>query len=245
MGIHYRVPQRGVGVRYHYYSAHYTLAHQQLEARVAGGTVELYQNGERVAAHPRSLVHGGFTTNPAHMPKAHQQHLEWTPGRMIRWAQQIGPMTGVLVERTHPEQGYRSCLGIIRLHKRYGTERLERACARAHVARARSYKHVDSILRNGLDRLPSPPAPIARGAGQDTTTPHENVRGEKYPRLGGNPSQHRTNRAMHAHRKDTINLMRRPLRRVSKTLWHTGMLRGRTRRDVDDEDRVESSARAH
>lgn len=176
-----------VEVESHYYSAHYTLVHQQLEARVAGGTVELFHNGERVAAHCRSLVRGGFTTNPAHMPKAHQQHLEWSPGRMIRWAQQIGPMTAVLVEvilaeRTHPEQGYRSCLGIIRLHKRYGTERLERACARAHAARARSYKHVDSILRNGLDRLPSPSAPAAPAPGDDPAAAHENVRGEQYYR---------------------------------------------------------------
>lgn len=177
-----------VEVEHHYYSVHHTLVHEQLEARVAGGTVELYRNGERVAAHRYSLVRGGFTTEPAHMPKAHQQHLEWTPGRMIRWAQQIGPMTGVLVEailaeRPHPEQGYRSCLGIIRLQKRYGTERLEQACARAHAARARSYKHVDSILRNGLDRLP-----VSAGPRHETTADpaapavHEHVRGAQYYR---------------------------------------------------------------
>jgi len=173
----------------HYYSVHHTLVHEQLEARVAGGTVELYRNGERVAAHPYSAVRGGFTTEPAHMPKAHQQHLEWTPGRMIRWAQQIGPMTGVLVEailaeRPHPEQGYRSCLGIIRLQKRYGTERLEQACARAHAARARSYKHVDSILRHGMDRLPLSATPERAKAAAPATTPavHEHVRGEQYYR---------------------------------------------------------------
>jgi transposase len=177
-----------VEVEHHYYSVHHTLVHEQLEARVAGGTVELYRNGERVAAHRSSLVRGGFTTEPAHMPKAHQQHLEWTPGRMIRWAQQIGPMTGVLVEailadRPHPEQGYRSCLGIIRLHKRYGTERLEQACARAHAARARSYKHVDSILRNGLDRLPLSPA-ATRDSPSASAAPsvHEHVRGQEYYR---------------------------------------------------------------
>jgi transposase len=179
-----------VEVEPHYYSVDHTLVHQQLEARVSGATVEIYRNGARVAAHHRSLVRGGFTTETAHMPKAHLQHLEWTPGRMIRWAQQIGPMTGVLVEailagRTHPEQGYRSCLGIIRLAKRYGTERLEQACARAHAARARSYRHVDSILRNGLDRLPPPPVRTAAPAGTGDTTVtavHENVRGEQYYR---------------------------------------------------------------
>ena len=107
---------------------------------------------------------------------------------MIRWAQQIGPMTGVLVEailaeRPHPEQGYRSCLGIIRLQKRYGTERLEQACARAHAARARSYKHVDSILRNGLDRLPLAAGP-SRERPADPAAPavHEHVRGAQYYR---------------------------------------------------------------
>ena len=181
-----------VEVEHHYYSVDHTLVHEKLEARVTGATVEIYRNGERVAAHCRSLVRGGFTTCAAHMPKAHQQHLEWTPGRMIRWAQQIGPMTGVLVdailaERTHPEQGYRSCLGIIRLQKRYGTERLERACARAHAARARSYRHVDSILRNGLDRLPPPPLPPSTTVPESTAEAtadamHENVRGEQYYR---------------------------------------------------------------
>lgn len=176
-----------VEVDHHYYSVHHTLVHEQLEARVAAGTVELYRNGDRIAAHPQSLVRGGFTTEPAHMPKAHQQHLEWTPGRMIRWAQQIGPMTGVLVEailaeRPHPEQGYRSCLGIIRLQKRYGTERLEQACARAHAARARSYKHVDSILRSGLDRLPVSGAPRNEGTPAPAAAVHEHVRGEQYYR---------------------------------------------------------------
>lgn len=177
-----------VEVEHHYYSVHHALVHEQLEARVAAGTVELYRNGDRVAAHRYSPVRGSFTTEPAHMPKAHQQHLQWTPGRMIHWAQQIGPMTGLLVEailaeRPHPEQGYRSCLGIIRLQKRYGTERLEQACARAHAARARSYKHVDSILRNGLDRLPALDAP-KNTAASDTAAPlaHEHVRGERYYR---------------------------------------------------------------
>lgn len=96
-----------VEVEHHYYSVHHALVRERLEARVAGGSVELYRNGERVAAHRRSLVRGGFTTESAHMPKAHQQHSEWTPGRMIPWARQIGPMTGVLVEailaeRPHP-----------------------------------------------------------------------------------------------------------------------------------------------
>lgn len=179
-----------VDVEHRFYSVHHSLVHQQLEARVTATTVEIYQNRERVAAHRRSLVRGDYITKTEHMPKAHQRHLEWTPGRMIRWAQKIGPMTGVLIEailaeRKHPEQGYRSCLGIIRLHKRYGSERLERACARAYAARARSYRHVDSILRNGLDRLPLPPVPGNEGNAADTAAApatHEHVRGAHYYR---------------------------------------------------------------
>ena len=81
------------------------------------------------------------------MPKAHQLHLEWTPSRFITWAGTIGPQTAALVEailadRPHPEQGYRSCLGILRLAKRDGDTRLEAACARAVAVGARSYRHV-------------------------------------------------------------------------------------------------------
>jgi len=137
--------------------------------------------GQRVAAHPRRTARGQHTTDPAHMPKAHQHHLEWTPSRLIDWAHTIGPHTAALVQailadRPHPEQGYRSCLGILRLAKRDGAERLEAACARAGAVDARSYRHVDSILKHGLDRL-APPAP----APQLTLTPvHEHLRGRAY-----------------------------------------------------------------
>jgi transposase len=118
------------------------------------------------------------------MPKAHQQHSEWTPTRMIDWAEKTaGPKTAALVEailkeRSHPEQGYRSCLGIIRLAKQYGAERLEAASDRALTARARSYRHVASILKNGLDRLP------VENESTSSQNPkresHENIRGPRY-----------------------------------------------------------------
>jgi len=115
------------------------------------------------------------------MPERHRQHLEWTPGRMIQWARLIGPETAGLVaaileSRRHPEQGYRSCLGILRLGRHYGEARLEAACSRALAVGARSYRHVDSVLRAGLDRLP------AAEAAPTTATPpdHENIRGRDY-----------------------------------------------------------------
>jgi transposase len=112
------------------------------------------------------------------MPKAHQAHHEWRPSRFIAWAGTIGPQTAALVaailaDRPHPEQGYRSCLGILRLAKRYDAGRLEAACARALAAGARSYRHVDAILRRGLDRpTDTPAAPPALD--------HENIRGRDY-----------------------------------------------------------------
>lgn len=178
-----------VNIDYHaevdhsFYSAPFRLVHHQLDARVSATTVELFERGERVAAHARALRRGQFITEPSHMPSSHRQHLEWSPSRLIAWAAKVGSSTAALVEailadRPHPEQGYRSCLGIMRLAKRYGAERMEAAAARALAARARSYKHVDSILKHGLDRLPAasvskpPPPPIS----------HENIRGEDYYR---------------------------------------------------------------
>jgi transposase len=165
----------------HYYSVPHTHLHAQVDVRVSAGTVEILRNGGRIASHVRSHQRGRHTTTPEHMPAAHRAHLEWSPSRIINWAGTIGPQTRALAEailasRPHPEQGYRSCLGILRLGKRYGDSRLEAACARAMTAGARSYRHVDSILRRGLDRAPLP-APADEPARPLTAEPHENVRG--------------------------------------------------------------------
>jgi transposase len=168
----------------HYYSVPFALVHEKVEIRATASTVEVFHRGERVASHARSHRPGQHTTDPAHMPKSHQKHLEWTPSRLIHWGKSVGPKTAELVEailadRPHPEQGYRSCLGILRLAKRYGRDRLEAACARAVAVRARSYRHVDSILKNGLDRLPWD-ASAAKEAKPRAS--HENVRGSGYYR---------------------------------------------------------------
>jgi len=159
-----------VELDHHYYSVHHSLVGEQVDARLTAATVEILRKNQRVAAYPRSYVRGTHTTTPEHMPRAHQKHLEWSPSRLAGWAATVGPQTEALVraimeDRPHPEQGYRSCLGILRLGRRYGEARLEAACARAIVARARSYRHVDSILKNGLDRAPLPDdAPSAEPA---------------------------------------------------------------------------------
>jgi len=167
---------------HHYYSVPYQLIHQQLDVRFTDLVVEILFKGRRVASHRRSYHKGGFTTLREHMPKAHQQYLDWTPSRLLRWAAQTGPSTEKLVaaifdHRPHPEQGYRSCMGILRLGKTYSADRLENACARALQIKAYSYKQVESILKKGLDRQP-----LATTASQPSLPllEHANLRGKQY-----------------------------------------------------------------
>ncbi len=169
-----------VELDHHYYSVPHALVHEHVDGRSTATTVEVFFKGRRVAAHARSYRRGWHTTINEHMPLLHQKHLEWTPSRIVHWAATIGPNTAqlaaaILADRPHPEHGYRSCLGILRLGKRYGDERLEAACGRAFTVGARSYRHVDAILKNGLDRVPVEPEPP-----EPPSTEHENVRGKKY-----------------------------------------------------------------
>jgi transposase len=168
-----------VAVEGHLYSVPYRLVHEQVEARIGAEVVEILHGRTRVAAHRRSHVKGGFTTQTEHMPSAHRAHAEWTPSRILAWAGKVGAAThdlceAILADRPHPEQGFRSCLGILRLGKRYGDVRLEAACNRALRVRARSYRHVESILKNGLDRVSTPEEQTM------LSLTHENVRGRDY-----------------------------------------------------------------
>lgn len=167
----------------HYYSVPYQLCRQRVDVRMTATTIECLHKGRRVASHLRSYKPGGFTTDPSHRPKAHQR-TEWPPSRLIRWASTVGPQTEALVEkilehRPHPEQGYRSCLGIIRLSKRYDKERLERACQRALFVQTYTYRSVDSILKTGLDSQPLP-RPAAPPTTPELQQDHENIRGSDY-----------------------------------------------------------------
>jgi len=172
-----------IDVHGHYYSVPHPLLHELVDARRTATTVEIFHRGHRVAAHVRTDPRGRHTTDPAHMPKAHREHLEWSPSRLIEWATTIGPHTAALVEailadRPHPEQGYRSCLGILRLAKGYGHDRLDAACARAVAVNARSYRHVASMLKHGLDRLPL--AAGVTGPLLPLAPVHEHLRGRDY-----------------------------------------------------------------
>jgi transposase len=164
----------------HYYSVPYTLVRQEVEIRATERTIEVYFKRNRVASHPRVDTPGRHSTLSEHMPISHKEYSEWSPERFIRWAQKIGPHTAdlvkaVLAARKHPEQAYRSCLGVLRLGTRYGNDRLEAACKRALPAGIRSYKGVKNILDAKLDRLEpeAEPHPVTR-------TLHANIRGESY-----------------------------------------------------------------
>jgi len=167
----------------HYYSVPYQLVHKEVECRITSSTVEVIYKGRRITAHKRSSLKGAFTTLAEHRPKSHQKYLEWTPSRIINWAKKNGLYTGKVVEKIletkpHPEQGYRSCLGIIRLGERYSTERVEEACKRAYIFNASSYKSIKSILKTGLDRKPIK----AIKTEEPTSISHPNLRGGKYYR---------------------------------------------------------------
>jgi transposase len=142
--------------------------------------VELFHKGTRVASHVRSRLKGRHSTVAAHMPTAHRHYVAWTPQRLIRWAAKTGEATAQVVEaillaRPHPQQGFRACLGLMRLGKRYGAGRLEAACQRALTLGACSYKSIDSMLKHDLDRQPVP----ARRAAPPAIT-HGNIRGPQY-----------------------------------------------------------------
>lgn len=165
----------------HLYSVPYQLVRQPVEVRLTATGVEIFHDGRRVAVHRRGFRKGGFTTEPGHRPKSHQEHLDWSPSRLVRWAEKTGPAAAGLVQhvldsRPHPEHGYRACLGILRLGDRYGPERLEAACARALRIGGTTYRSVKSILEHGLDRAPLAEEQTTLQLPQD----HPHIRGPEY-----------------------------------------------------------------
>jgi len=168
-----------VEVERHYYSVPYQLAREVVEVRLSATTVEMFFKNKRVASHLRRYERGRHSTEPAHMPDSHRRYLEWTPGRIVSWANKNGPSTGefidqLLLSRPHPEQGFRSALGVMRLAKKYGPARLEAACARALALRSFSYSSVASMLQHGLDQRP-----LATGSTRAHPV-HANIRGPNY-----------------------------------------------------------------
>lgn len=175
VGIDYHVD-----VERHYYSVPHRFAKDTVEVRLTARTVEVFAKGERVAAHLRSSGNGKHTTVQDHMPSSHRRYADWTIERIRHNAAAIGPSTAtlcdlILEERSHPEQGFRACLGIVRLVKAFGAQRVEAATTRALDIGARTYGSVRSILDNNLDRHAAP----HRGP-DSVSILHRNIRGRDY-----------------------------------------------------------------
>ncbi|HXJ78178.1 MAG TPA: IS21 family transposase [Candidatus Methylomirabilis sp.] len=178
-----------VEVDHHFYSVPYQLIDEEMEARYTATTVEIFHKDKRLESYPRRYDHQP-TTKAEHMPSSHRAHAEWTPSRLIHWAEKTGPATGRLVEGIlkrwpHPEQGYRACLGVMRLGRTYGPERLESASARAEHLRSYTYRTVKNILAAAQDRLPLEAEPAV----VPVTPVHENIRGASHYAAAGEETE--------------------------------------------------------
>jgi transposase len=170
-----------VEVEHNYYSVPYSLLRQSVEARFTDSTVEIFHQHTRAASHRRLWGKGRHSTLSEHMPPAHRAHAEWGPSRILAWANQAGPATSelaahILESRPHPEQGYRACLGLLRLGQRYGEDRLELAAHHALHLQSYAYRTVKNLLASGMEGRPLEEP--------ETVTPvlpeHENIRGPSY-----------------------------------------------------------------
>lgn len=174
------------GIDYHLdiagklYSVPHVLVGEKLDVRLTATAVEVFHKGCRVAVHSRQIP-SRYATQPEHMPKSHRAHAQWSPGRFMHWATDIGPATCSVVkhqlnDRPHPEHGYRACLGLLHHARRYGKTRLEAACLRALEIGAPTYRSITSILDKGLDQHT-----LAESESESTPLPaHANVRGAGY-----------------------------------------------------------------
>ena len=174
VGIDYHVEVQGF-----FYSVPHALIREQVDTRATARTIEVFHRGHRVAAHARRYGGSRHGTQPEHMPSAHRRYAEWTPERLQRDARGIGPNTealiiAVIARRPHPEQGFRTCLGLLRLFRGIEAVRVEAVSLRAVEIGALSYASVASILKHRTDRLASPQT------ADGTPLLHENIRGARY-----------------------------------------------------------------
>jgi hypothetical protein len=153
---------------------------REVEVCLSANTVEIFLGGKRVASHLRTHMRNVFITDPAHRPHSHKQHLQWTPERMRNWGKTIGEQTAAMIDAIiksadHPDHAYRKCLGILRLSKSFGNQRLELACTRALMLRAIGYRSVNNILKQGIET-----ADIPEEIQSSEPLLHDNVRGSDY-----------------------------------------------------------------
>ncbi|GHU09426.1 integrase [Spirochaetia bacterium] len=158
----------------HFYSVPYDLVGETVEIRSTSRTIEVFFEGNRVAAHARCYdPRKRYTTEPEHMPKKHQAVADWSPERFISWAAKTGVQTktfiaALLEQREHPEQAFKTCAGILRLGQSMSPDRMEQLCARALAQNIYTYKMFALLLKEKTDRE------------QDTPIQHENLRGSRY-----------------------------------------------------------------
>jgi transposase len=163
----------------HYYSVPYRYISKKVKVTYTENSVEIFYNNIRIAYHKRDRKKGAYSTIDSHMPANHAYYASWSPERITNWADKVGPevkkmIAEILAAKKHPEQAYRVCLGVISLEKKYGTTRVNDACARALSYGLYSYKSVKNILDKGLDR-------IKEESYQEMVLPiHENIRGKDY-----------------------------------------------------------------
>ena len=178
-----------VGIDYHvafekhYYSVPHKYVKQQFDLRITRTMIECFYKNKSIAVHRRSYK-AGHTTIKEHMPKSHREQAEWTPDRLKRWAKKEGNDTEKLIKkmiesRPQPQQAFRACLGVMRLGRTYGNDRLENASKRALAIGSYSYKSIASILKHGLDKKPIPGSVETKGNGA-TSKIHHNIRGPDY-----------------------------------------------------------------
>jgi transposase len=166
----------------HYYSVPHTLLRQYVHVRATERTIEIFFNHRRVALHPRSKARGRHSTLKEHMPPSHQYYSDWSPERFIRWAEKNGPDTARLIQavlssRSHPEQAFRACIGILKFSDKHGQDRLEAACRYALAHEIHTYRGIKNILENQLDKTDQGD----EGASQPMLLPpHPNIRGKDY-----------------------------------------------------------------
>ena len=163
---------------HHLYSVPHHCVGERVEVHAGDQLIEVYFHSKRIATHVRKF-YPGMTTEPGHRPEQHAQHQQWTPGRLMNWAQSIGPevlqwVKTQLQRKAHPEQAYRVCLGLLNLNRAYPAERLNQACAIANKESLFKLKNVKAILHSNRDKLPET-IPVQLALPQD----HENIRGAK------------------------------------------------------------------
>jgi transposase len=182
----YNFKKAKVHIDYHieldgnYYSVPYKYIHKYVEVKYNDLMINIYYENKRLASHYRSYKRGEFVTDDSHRPASHTKYLEWTPARIKHWGKSMGLNTEALMgeimsSRRHVEQGYRSCLGILRLSKKYSPKRLDNACKRALSIGAINYRSIKSILEKGLDK-----EAIIESKREPTIIEHENIRGGRY-----------------------------------------------------------------